>query len=254
MSGHYSLIQCIELFHLLFLDQFGRKIDKSHYVLKGGCNLRFFLKSIRYSQDMDLDIHTVRKDTLENTVNRILESTAFSLMLRAKNLEIVHISVPKQTNTTQRWKMHIKQTNDATPIHTKIEFSRREREEPSLFEAIDPLIIGSYRLTPIYASHYSMEQALIQKIWALILRTETQARDIFDIIHLLDMGIKKPEILPAMKDRLKEAEANALSIPFHAFKSQVISYLPLEYHSQYDDPNYWDKMLFQVCNAINEML
>jgi predicted nucleotidyltransferase component of viral defense system len=254
MKSRYTLVQYIELFHLLFLDQFGRKIDKSHYVLKGGCNLRFFLKSIRYSQDMDLDIHTVRKDTLANTVNRILESTPFSLILRAKNLEIINVSAPKQTNTTQRWKIQLKQTTSATSIHTKIEFSRRETEESSLFESVDPLIISSYHLTPIYASHYSMEQALLQKIWALILRTETQARDIFDIIHLFDMGIKIPEIPVAMRDRLKEAEENALSIPFQALKSQVISYLPLEYHSQYDDPNYWDKMIVQVCNALNEAL
>lgn len=254
MSTHYTFIQCIELFHLLFLDQFGRKVEKSHYALKGGCNLRFFLKSIRYSQDIDLDIHTVRKETLSNTVNRILESTPFSLVLRAKNMELTYVSEPKQTNTTQRWKIQLQQANTVIPIHTKIEFSRRETEETSLFEPIDSLIIGTYQLTPVYASHYSMQQALMQKIWALILRTETQARDIFDIVHLLDMGAKVEGIPSTMKSRFKEAEENALSIPYTAFKSQVISYLPLEYHTQYEDPAYWDKMVLQVCNALSEAL
>lgn len=252
MSIRYSPIQCIEFFHLLFLDQLGRKIDKSHYVLKGGCNLRFFLKSIRYSQDIDLDIHTVRKEALSNNVDRILQSAPFSLMLHAKNLEIARISAPKQTSTIQRWKIQLQEINNSTPIHTKIEFSRRETEETSLFEPIDPLIIGSYQLTPIYTSHYSMQQALMQKIWALILRTETQARDIFDIVHLLDMGVTLKEIPFAMKSRLKDAEENALSISFFTFKSQVISYLPIEYHNQYNDPGYWDKMLLQVCKILNE--
>ncbi len=253
MTRNFTSVQFIELFHLLFLDQLGRKIDKSHYALKGGCNLRFFLKSIRYSQDMDLDIHTVRKETLSNMVDRLLESTPFSLILRAKNMELTHISAPKQTSTTQRWKIQIQQINSTVPIHTKIEFSRRENEEPSFFASIDPLIISTYQLTPIYASHYSMPQALLQKIWALILRTETQVRDVFDIVHLLDMGIKLTEASPALATRLKDAEKNALCIPFSAFKSQVISYLPLEYHNQYDDPAYWDKMVLQVCNFLSQV-
>ncbi len=99
-----------------------------------------------------------------------------------------------------------------------------------------------------------MQQALLQKIWALILRTETQARDIFDIVHLLDMGVKLEQIPPSMQSRLEEAKENALSIPYPAFKSQVISYLPLEYHSQYDDGAYWDKMVLQVCNSLSEGL
>jgi predicted nucleotidyltransferase component of viral defense system len=46
----------IELFHLLFLRQIEGKLDKKLYALKGGCNLRFFFKSIRYSEDIDFDI------------------------------------------------------------------------------------------------------------------------------------------------------------------------------------------------------
>ena len=49
--------QTIEIFHLLFLRAFGARVDKSLFALKGGCNLRFFLKSILYSEYMDLNIH-----------------------------------------------------------------------------------------------------------------------------------------------------------------------------------------------------
>lgn len=38
-------LKLVELFHLLFLDVFGRKVDKRFYAVKGGCNLRFFLKA-----------------------------------------------------------------------------------------------------------------------------------------------------------------------------------------------------------------
>ena len=52
----YDAPQYVELFHLLFLDFLGRKLDKRYCVLKGGCTLRFFMKSFRYSEDMDIDV------------------------------------------------------------------------------------------------------------------------------------------------------------------------------------------------------
>ena len=52
----YSPKASVELFHLVFIDLLGRKVDKKHYALKGGCNLRFFFKSFRYSEDMDVDV------------------------------------------------------------------------------------------------------------------------------------------------------------------------------------------------------
>ncbi|OGD13998.1 MAG: hypothetical protein A2V76_07865 [Candidatus Aminicenantes bacterium RBG_16_63_14] len=56
--------QSVEVFHLVLLDQIGRKLDKQTWALKGGCNLRFFFKSPRYSDDMDLDVQGVPVDAL----------------------------------------------------------------------------------------------------------------------------------------------------------------------------------------------
>ena len=99
--------QFIELFHLLFLEHFGRSINKSLYTLKEGCNLRFFLQSPRYSEDMDLDIKTIEKMTLQNKMERLLKSTPFSIALKARGIEIGDHTTPKQTDTTQRWKIAI---------------------------------------------------------------------------------------------------------------------------------------------------
>ena len=41
----------VELFHLLFLRQFNQQISGKLYAIKGGCNLRFFFDSIRYSEN-----------------------------------------------------------------------------------------------------------------------------------------------------------------------------------------------------------
>ncbi len=78
----------VEIFHLIFLDQLGRKIEKNFYALKGGCNLRFFLKSIRYSEDIDLDIQTIAKETLQNKVRKILNSDSLNNILKSKKIEI----------------------------------------------------------------------------------------------------------------------------------------------------------------------
>ena len=50
--------QAIEIFHLSFIAQLGRRVDKALFAIKGGCNLRFYCRSIRYSEDIDIDIRT----------------------------------------------------------------------------------------------------------------------------------------------------------------------------------------------------
>jgi hypothetical protein len=100
--------QAIEIFHLLFLRALGGRVDKSLFCLKGGCNLRFFFKSIRYSEDLVLDIHTMSVGTLKNNVDRLLEAQSFLHALLAQGIEIARRSVPKQTGTTQRWKLHLR--------------------------------------------------------------------------------------------------------------------------------------------------
>src|SRR5260221_4656059 len=140
ISMKNDLKQQVELFHLLFLEQLGRKVDKTLYALKGGCNMRFYFKSITYSEDMDIDIKTILKDTLSKNVNKILNSVPFNNILKARNLEILNISNPKNTSTTQRWKIELKSKNFTLPLHTKIEFSRRKLDDITKYEPIDPPI------------------------------------------------------------------------------------------------------------------
>lgn len=92
----------IEQFHLLFLDHLGRKLDKRLYALKGGCNLRFYFKSMRYSEDIDFDAQVIRKETLHKNVQNILESKQFQQILKTRNINIGNISSPKQTETMHK--------------------------------------------------------------------------------------------------------------------------------------------------------
>ena len=47
--------KAIELFHLVFLRALvAKNEDRGLVSLKGGCNLRFYFASVRYSEDIDL--------------------------------------------------------------------------------------------------------------------------------------------------------------------------------------------------------
>ncbi|MGD9109244.1 MAG: nucleotidyl transferase AbiEii/AbiGii toxin family protein [Gammaproteobacteria bacterium] len=250
--GKYTPQQYIEQFHLLFLSQLSKKLDQKLYAIKGGCNLRFYFKSIRYSEDLDLDIRIIHKDTLHNKITRILESQQFSQLLRLREMVISNISMPKQTETTQRWKILLKTSASDLPLHTKIEFSRRKKQfsAETEFQPIDAEIIQSYKFMPILANHYTAEFAYCQKVKALADRSETQARDIFDIYILLHTKIPISSLNRSLKTYLDRAKNNALSISFADFKSQTVAYLMADHQNQYDSQDIWDNILLTVVTAL----
>jgi len=245
-------IEYIERFHLLFLARLGQKLDKRFYALKGGCNLRFFFKSIRYSEDMDLDVQTIPVGELRGRVAGILKSASFLQALAVHGMNIEHVTEAKQTETTQRWKFGLLTTVLAIPVPTKIEFSRRRRFNDAVLENVDPLLVRSLGLPPILACHYPATVAWRQKIQALATRSATQARDVFDLDLLLSSGAIIPanETASLPTDLLQEAEQRCLAMRFGDFKSQVLSYLAPDHHAAYDDPKVWDHMVLRVTEAL----
>jgi len=245
--------QAIEIFHLLFLRAFGARVDKVLFALKGGCNLRFFLKSIRYSEDMDLDIQKMAVGTLQNNVNRLLETPAFVQALRAQGIELARTAQPKQTGTTQRWKLGLRILESGTEIPTKIEFSRRGLDSETAVEPVDPDIIRTYRLYPIIVQHYSVRAAFAQKVSALALREQVQSRDVFDLKLLLDAGGAKKPLLPAAIKHLAAAIENALGVDYDAFAGQVLAYLEPEYQQYYGTKKTWNDIQEQVVNGLEAL-
>ncbi len=245
----FRVRQRIEIFHLLFLRHLEQKLDKNLYALKGGCNLRFFFKSIRYSEDIDLDIRTIARETLRHKITNILNSIPFTNSLKSQGIELVHCVESKQSDTTQRWKCGLKIENAAMAIPTKIEFSRRNMTEASIFEPIDKTLIQQYKLYPVLTNHYVVSAAFHQKVNALIFRTETQARDVFDLKLLLDRGFS-----PASKELhsldINRAVANLEIVQFSDFKSTVVAYLLDEYQEYYNNPSVWQQLKNEVHAAL----
>lgn len=242
----------VELFHLLFLRHMNEKSEKSLYAIKGGCNLRFFFKSIRYSEDLDMDVKTIAKETLRQKITKLLESQSFRQTLLTRGMEIDKFSEAKQTDTTQRWKLSIKLVDAPLPLPTKIEFSRRNMHEDCHFEPIDPELIHRYQLYPILANHYTQEAALCQKIDALVHRTEVQVRDVFDIQLLLNRGVKLQCLPDALRKKLNVAIENTLSIDYPEFKAKVVAYLMDEYQDYYGSPRIWAELQSKVISALEE--
>ena len=187
---------------------------------------------------------------LRKNVNQILDSVPFKNILQTNNLQILNFSEPKQTQTTQRWKIQLKSSTSTMPLHTKIEFSRRKFSGDIHFEAVSPQILKQYSLMPIMANHYSIESMYEQKILALALRGETQSRDIFDLYFLLASGNNFKLCDKKVIENLALAKRNAMGIKFQDFKGQVISYLPVDYQVQYDDEFVWDNMKKSVVNSL----
>lgn len=249
----WSEREAIEVFHLLFLRAFGARVGKGLYALKGGCNLRFFHKSIRYSEDMDLDIRMMSVATLRNNVDRVLEMPSFLQTLRVQQIELAKISRPKQTETTQRWKLGLRISAAGAEVPTKVEFSRRAVDQDLAHEPVDPELIRRYRLYPVLVQHYTAAAAFAQKVAALALRSQTQARDIFDLKLLLDAGAG---VAPASRDtlsRIPRTIENAMTIGYDAFAGQVLAYLEPEYQEHYRPRRVWEALQEQVVNALETL-
>lgn len=248
----YTHRQYVELFHLLFMSQLARKLDKRFYALKGGGNMRFFFRSPRYSEDIDLDVQSISVALLRDKVNGILKSKPFTDILQVRDIEIEHITEHKQTETTQRWKLGLIVPQLDKPLPTKIEFSRRGLEKPIKFESISQEIIRAFELPPIMANHYPAEVTCLQKIRALISRSTTQARDIFDLYILLASRVERVNLPEELRSDLAKVKENILSMDFAVFKSQVISYLEPEDQPRYGTEEIWDSIRLHVVESLGE--
>jgi predicted nucleotidyltransferase component of viral defense system len=245
--------QAIEIFHLHFLRSFGARVDKSLFALKGGCNLRFYHRSVRYSEDMDLDIRTIALGTLRSNVESVLEATAFRQALRVQQLEIMEFTAPKQTQTTQRWKIQLRLLEPQASLPTKIEFSRRTLDDGLELAPVEPSLIGRYRLYPVLVQHYGVSAAFAQKVAALALRAETQARDIFDLKLLADAGGAAKPLPKSQVEQLPKAIENAMAIGFEEFAGQVVAFLEPEHQADYAGRAAWNTLQEKVVDLLQGM-
>lgn len=214
--------------------------------------MRFFFKSPRYSEDIDLDVQSISVAVVREKVNQILKSKPFKDILQIRNIIIEHITEHKQTETTQRWKLGLTVSGLEVSLPTKIEFSRRGLEKTVKFESVSSELVRFFELSPILINHYPAEVTCLQKIRAIVFRSIVQARDVFDLYVLLVSKVDRIDIPKKLSSHLDRARENILSIDFDMFKSQVIAYLDSEEQPHYESEEIWDDIRLYVINALSE--
>lgn len=245
--------QVIEFFHVVFLEALQARLDQSHYVIKGGANLRYFFGSLRYSEDIDIDAVSIEPWKLEAKVDEVLASPAMGLLLRSGGLAVAQVTKPKQTATTQRWKPLIAVSGRKVPVRTRIEFSRRPTDPRRVLEAIPVRVVAPYALRAPTMLHYTADAAIEQKIGALVQRSETQARDVFDL-ELLLRGHRNAIGAGELRTHLLEVAAErALELPLEVFRDQVVPFLDPEIAELYSDRTAWERIQAFVVERLMEL-
>lgn len=248
-------VQHIECFHLVLLRILESRVDRATWVVKGGVNLRAWFGSLRYSEDLDLDVTRGTTASLREKMDRLLGAAVLRELLGAQGLELTRTSKPKQTETTQRWKFEIRGEGLSLPLHTRVEFSRRGSAEEYVLEAVRPEIVRPYGLSPPTANHYTARSALRQKIAALAGRAESQARDVWDLEHLLRTTSADPRPLTAREhETLAMALDRAMGISFDEFKSQVVPYLAPDHQPLYGTTHSWERIVELVVERLSRLI
>jgi hypothetical protein len=253
---NYNSLQLREIFHIEFLRRLGRTLKAEDYAVKGGVNLRLFFKSFRYSEDMDIDARHIAVIRLQETVMKILANNAFIDNLKPFGIQRIvapDISKAKQTETTQRFKVHLI-SSSGEDLFTKIEFSRRGFSGDAVVEAVDSALLRPYKLAPLLVSHYDVRSAATQKFRALAGRAAVQARDIFDLYVLgSQYDSSGASINEIDADTFSEAYRRIFEVEFEQFNDTVVSYLSAEDQAMYGKSGSWEEVRLKAANFIEEI-
>lgn len=252
----YSPLQLREVFHLQFLRWAGRKFAPGQYCVKGGVNLRLFFSSIRYSEDMDIDIARASGEKIQKTVMTILATRPLLDSLKTFGIERVvppDLTKAKQTETTQRFKIHLL-TSGGEDLFTKIEFSRRGLKGSRVVESVSADILRFYKMAPLLVPHYDAASAVAQKIEVVAQRAILQARDIFDLF-ILSSQYEEPEGtgVQVIQTLLKKAHDHVFLVGYHQFRDTVVAYLGHEDQKAYSSPAIWDEIRLKTARFLEEL-
>jgi predicted nucleotidyltransferase component of viral defense system len=247
-----STFQICEVFHLYFLRSLCAKLQGRPFAVKGGICLRFFHRSPRLSEDIDLDIGSkIQVNTLGKTVDGILQGQALQSSLVSAGVQQLNFSKPKQTETTQRWKVSLSIGPD-TVLSTKIEFSRRSLKNISR-GIPDSELLHQYRLPPFAAPYYDADLMAAQKLEALAAPSRLAVRDLFDLHHLLthqQVDLKKIN-RHVMPKTFRLASDKIRVFSFRDFAEQVTPFLTPELAELYQDSSSVETLKEETCRQLS---
>lgn len=174
-----------ETFHLFFLRYLSDRWASGArpWAVKGGCALRFFFRSPRYSVDLDIDAPGFSIEALRGSFDACVGVAARSMA--ARGLGTVEApSFPKAGQNVLRMKILLRASN-GEEIPTQVEASRRGMPLSTVVvrDKVSTETLVSVGLPPFVLPTYSRAGMLALK--ALALARRTTVRDVYDFAHLL---------------------------------------------------------------------
>ncbi len=243
--------RAIELFQLAFLEVGVTELPLADFALKGGGNLRFFLRSRRRSRDLDLDYRGQRFARFADRVDRVFHSRALAELLRARGVKLSEPRRSKDTATVKRWKLSLA-AHGMEDTASKVEFSGRAASGAPAFERIDEEIARRLRARAVLLNHYPPVRAIEQKVGALAQRSEPQPRDVFDLDHLLreyPEAFAQATLAPATAGA---AIARALELTYQDYLKLVVEYLEEDFVPLYGGEQVWNDLVRRVRRQLDE--
>ena len=234
-----------EAFHLLFFAAFAERFVGRAYALKGGVCLRFYHRSPRLSEDMDMDIGNISAVTLRKGVEGVMGRSSFTSSLGSLGIVRMAWRTAKSTDTAQRWNLSLEMGGDAPPILTRLECSRRRSAIPYVMGVPAPDLLARYGYRPFSGQFYSVNEMVHQKIDALASVRRHALRDLFDLDFLFAHG---GGIVPAeVEGSVRQAAVKKISsMTRPQFTADVLPYLSQESRSSYEVPAEFNQVVQRV--------
>jgi predicted nucleotidyltransferase component of viral defense system len=245
-----------ELFHLAFLRHLSLRLKGRTYAVKGGICLRFFHRSPRLSEDMDLDVvSNVAVKTLANAVDSVVSGAALAASLRSHGILRITATKPKQTETTQRWKISLHLDNNGS-LPTKIEFSRRNETLAPSQGVPQSDLLNHYRMSPFVAQFYDALSMAVQKLSALASPSRYAVRDLFDLHHLFQtIGVKPMDLKGKVSTEIVQSAVDKMArFKNSDFNEQVLPYLPQDLIALYRGRAAFETLKSETESSMIELL
>ena len=220
-------------------------------VIKGGMAMRVAHdRHARATKDIDMDAsHDIPLATLQQIIRK-----AIDVSTRDQLLTDVKITEPKQTETTNRWKIAGTDPRTGQVLHLTVEISRRDEINEN---DVRQLTYGCDKYE--WVQVYKDEIIAFQKIKALMSPTREAPRDISDLYLLIQASVQSP--VPQLRQWLKAGGVANLEqmwekverMDSKMFKTEVLPSLPPTPDGQYMYQD-WEKIRLTVAEKVEQWI
>ena len=128
-------------------------------------------------------------------------------------------------------------------------------EDRPLYElaSVSPQLAAAAAMRPALANHYVVTGAVEQKIAALALRSETQARDVFDLDFLFTRYPKESAAARPSAYELDLARGRMFEVTYNEYRELVVTYLDPAFVAMYQSQAEWERMAPHVATTLDAM-